>query len=321
MKIVGLMACRNEDWCLGLTARAALMWLDGLVLLLHRCEDGSTRIAAELNCETEKPVCINVSQTEQWEEMKHRQMMLECAREHQDATHIVYIDADEILTADLLDTQPGASGQRIRALINMLPPNSILQIPWLQLRGSIGQVHVRGVWADHQNADLAFRDDPALYWSSDGRGGYDFHHRKPMGKTLVPWAPLGARRDSGLMHLQMVNGRRLRAKQALYKMTEVLRWPGREPIAMVNERYNLAVYGQYKTPKADDLKRSLDATLTAAPLDRWWKAYSHLMHHLKPHTAPWQEAEVLRLLEEHGPQKFAGLDLFGLGEPAFHERG
>ena len=25
MKLVGLMACRNEDWCIGLTLRAALM--------------------------------------------------------------------------------------------------------------------------------------------------------------------------------------------------------------------------------------------------------------------------------------------------------
>ena len=35
MKIIGLMAARNEQWCLGLSARAALMWLDELVILDH----------------------------------------------------------------------------------------------------------------------------------------------------------------------------------------------------------------------------------------------------------------------------------------------
>ena len=28
MKLCGTMLCRNEDWIVGLSARAALMWLD-----------------------------------------------------------------------------------------------------------------------------------------------------------------------------------------------------------------------------------------------------------------------------------------------------
>ena len=34
MKLVGIMPVRNEDWCLDLTARAALMWCDELVISL-----------------------------------------------------------------------------------------------------------------------------------------------------------------------------------------------------------------------------------------------------------------------------------------------
>ena len=321
MKIVGLMAARNEQWVLGLTARAALMWLDELVILDHASTDRTCDIAAEVSREHPDRVSVLLESSPVWEEMRHRQRMLNEARER-GATHICYIDADELLTGDLLSVPgPGPSnGPRIRGLINNIPPNCILQIPWLQLRGSIGQVHVSGPWAVGQNASLGFVDNPLLYWSSENRGGYDFHHRQPMGKPLVPWTPLGAlgRRQSGLMHLQMVSGRRLRAKQALYKMQEIVRWPGREPnqIRAVNERYNLAVYGGYTS----DALKTLGTTLGPAPLDQWWKPYAELMKYFDPHMIPWQEAECLKLLEEHGPQKFAGLDLFGIGEVSAHAR-
>jgi hypothetical protein len=329
MRIIGIMAARNEDWVLGMSARAALLWLDELIILDHASTDRTCDIAAEVSREHPDRVSILLESDPVWEEMRHRQRMLVEARER-GATHICYIDADEILTGDLLGGMKfegtlAPLTMPIRQLFRRLPPNSLLQIPWLQLRGSIGQVHVAGPWADGQVASFGFADDLRLHWSSEKRGGYDFHHRAPMGKPLIPWAPLGTGapfapqpRTSGLMHLQMVSGRRLRAKQSLYKMTEVIRWPGREPVRVVNERYNLAVYGEKVRTNGCWLRMS--DTLAEAPSDRWWGPYSHLMRYFKPHTIPWQEAECLRLLAEHGPHKFAGLDLFGIGERAAHAR-
>jgi Glycosyl transferase family 2 len=313
MKIVGIMPARNEDWCLGLTARAALMWLDALVILEHTCTDNTPDICFDIAAEHEGRVVVLIERNPVWEEMRHRQRMLDAARQL-DATHICYIDADEILSGDLLP--------HIRPIFGALQPSILLQIPWLALRGSLGKVHGSGPWADRQQASFGFMDDPALHWSSASRGGYDFHQRQPMGKNLMPWTPLGATsRHSGLMHLQFVSGRRLRAKQAWYKVQEVLRWPGREPdqIRAVDERYNLAVYGQARTPTADEMS-NLEKTLATAPVDLWWKPYSHLLHHFRPQTKPWQEAEILKAIAEYGPKRFAGLDLFGIGDPAFRER-
>jgi hypothetical protein len=311
------MAARNEDWILGLTARAALMWLDELVILDHASTDATCDIAAEVSREHPDRVSILLESNPVWEEMRHRQRMLVEARER-GATHICYIDADEIVTGDLM----GMEGSRnwdgaipIRSLFRGIPPNSILQIPWLALRGSIGQVHTSGPWADSQNASFGFVDQPALHWSNRDRGGYDFHHRQPMGKPLIPWTPLGARgdRQSGLMHLQFVNGRRLRAKQAWYKIQEVLRWPNREPdqIKAVNQRYNLAVYGAYDVAPGWDQR--LDSTIDRAPTERWWGPYKSLLKYFHPNALPWQETEVLKAIAEHGPGRFAGLDLFGIG--------
>lgn len=305
------MAARNEDWCIGLTARAALMWLDELVVLNHASTDSTGLILSAIAAEYPGRVTVLIESDPVWQEMRHRQMMLAVAR-RRNATHICYIDADEILTGDLLDdTKPGVRCV-IRGLFASMPDNLLLQIPWLALRGSIGQVHTSGPWADGQVASFGFMDDPKLGWSSVGRGGYDFHHRHPMGKLLIPWTPI-TNRCSGLLHLQYLSGRRLRAKQAKYKCDEILRWPGREPdqIRAVNQRYNLAVYGCVEP--TEGWSERLALSLGEAPIDQWWRPYQPLMKHLHIQAEPWQEAEVKRLVADHG-DKLKGLDLFGLAE-------
>jgi hypothetical protein len=292
MKLVCIMACRNEEWVLGLAARAVLMWCDELVILLHACEDRSGEIAMEMAIRNVDRVTVLVEPDNVWREMAHRQLMLETARSR-GATHIVYVDADEVLTANLVDV--------IRGKIEKCPAGHICQLPWIQLRGGLWSYHGRGLWAD-QFASTAFRDDPIYHWAQ--RDGYDFHHRHPMGRQMPPYRPI--RHYGGLMHLQMVSDRRLRAKQALYKMTEVIRWPGREPVAAVDRRYNMAVYG---TEQPGAPPEQLDACPAI-----WWEEYIRRgwFRHLDESAPPWQEDECIRLWQEHGPKKFEGLDLFGV---------
>ena len=52
MKLVGMMACRNDSWVIGLSLRVALMWCDEVVVLLHACTDRSEDIVREVNKET-----------------------------------------------------------------------------------------------------------------------------------------------------------------------------------------------------------------------------------------------------------------------------
>lgn len=99
------------------------------------------------------------------------------------------------------------------------------------------------------------------------------------------------------MHLQFVSDRRLRAKQACYKMQEVLRWPGREAVHVVNDRYNPAVYGS--------------GAMATVPAE-WWAPYQQWMEHLHVDAEPWQEKQCKAWMAEHGPEKFKGLDLFGV---------
>src|SRR5882724_7954080 len=111
MNLVGIMPVRNEDWILGLSLRVALMWCDEVLVLMHQCTDRTSDIIEEVSKENCGCIWLRVDDT-QWDEMRHRQMMLDFARKSTglkiaSATHIALIDADEILSANLLPTIRG----------------------------------------------------------------------------------------------------------------------------------------------------------------------------------------------------------------------
>jgi hypothetical protein len=288
MKIVGIMPVRNEDWCLGFTARAALRWVDALVVLDHLSTDHTAEILSDIKTEHPTRVWLLEDKSPEWEEMRHRQMLLDYARGLK-ATHIAIIDADECVTADIVP--------HMREMFEKCPPNQTLQLPWHQMRGDIHAYISVGTWAE-QYASVGFVDNPGLHWEARGREKYDFHHRHPMGRAFIPYRP--CRRTSGLMHFQFVNRRRLLAKQDLYKMTELIRW-GRPP-ETVNAQY------QYATGVWD---ASAEIVTSDTPW-RWLAEYAPLIYrHFRPDLEPWQEAACASLLKKHGPNFFRGLRLHG----------
>jgi hypothetical protein len=274
LKLVGLMPVRNEDWCLGLTLRAALTWCDEVLVLLHNCTDRSEDIVEEIASDTNRLGWT--SQCGEWEEMAHRQELLKCARE-QYATHIALIDADEILTGNLAAPHEG-----------MLRIGEMLYLPGYNLRGGTSHYHADGLWGQRWFS-VVFADDPRLNWTGDR-----FHHREPFGLDLKPVKPI-AQHQGGIMHLWGVSERRLKAKHALYKITERLRWP-EKPTHEIN-----AMYDQWKQK----------GSFARLP-DEWWTPYKQWLKYLDVDKEPWQEAECQRLIEVHGADKFKGLDLFGV---------
>src|ERR1035438_10442806 len=96
MKIVAIMPARTEGWCFGLTARALLLWVDELVILDHASDpyikDGDYWDNADSS-----RVTILAEPDPAWNEMVHRQRLLLAARDS-GATHVVCIDADELMT-------------------------------------------------------------------------------------------------------------------------------------------------------------------------------------------------------------------------------
>ena len=109
------------------------------------------------------------------------------------------------------------------------------------------------------------------------------------------------------MHLWGASERQLRAKHALYKITERLRWPDK-PIATIEKEYSWAIKGEPGHPSFGTPETWKYNTVP----DSWWAPYAHLMKYLDVDAEPWQEAEARRLYAKHGPERFKGLDLFGV---------
>ncbi len=312
MRIICTMPVRNEDWCIGLTARAVLRWCDMLVISDHLSTDRTPVILDDIRAEVgSHRLTVTGWHDPVWSEMAQRQEMLNIARDF-GATHVVMVDADEILSGNLVPVMAD--------IVRRLPVGATLQLPWIQLRGSIMKMHASGVWAE-QNVSMAFKDQPECHWMA--RDGYDFHHRHAMGMNMEPYRPFRGVEHGGLMHLQMVNDYRLRAKQALYKMQEVIRWPDRIPMSEVNKMYNLAVYGSpqetgvptWVPPGARVERRAGEAPprgeFTVVPYT-FWEAYQPIMDHLAVERHPWQVGACHELMKIHGPMKFKGLDLFNI---------
>ena len=305
MKLIGCMAVRNEAWCLGLTLRAALQWCDEMVVLDHASTDKSFEIALKIAQECGPQdgsygsrVTLLGEGNPRWDEMRHRQTMLEAARER-GATHIAIIDCDEILAGNLLP--------EIRAMVEATPKGVMLELPGYNLRGSIDRYHSNGLWG-RRWFSTAFADDPRLNWSGD-----KFHSRTPDGwfSEWKKFRPI-TQGNGGAMHLWGVSERRLRARHALYKCVERLRWPER-PVADIELMYN-----DWRSPE-DNFKHWQIAryrepwTFADVPAE-WWEAYAYWkpQPHVDIDAEPWQEQVVRELVGEHGAETFAGLDLFGV---------
>jgi hypothetical protein len=287
MKIIAIMPVRNEEWCLGFTARALLRWVDHLVVLDHASTDETPRILMELEHEYPTRVSILTEHDPVWEEMRHRQRLLDHAR-ILGATHLALIDCDEVLSANLIPC--------IRPMFKSIKFGEVLMLPWLCMRGGLDTVHTDGIWGG-QNASSGILDDPMWHWSSEGRGGYDHHHRHPMGRTILPFHPV-RNRMSGLLHLQFVSERRLLAKQFLYQLTERLRWPEKFTAEEVRRKYGLTVREHQKSAGSP------------APAT-WLVGYEDILHHLHIDAEPWQLEECRRMIAGH-PGITAGLDDFGI---------
>jgi len=283
MKLIGLMTVRNEAAFVGLSARVALRWCDGLVILDHASTDATPGILARIAGEFPGRVTLIHEPEPTWQEMNHRQRTLDAAREL-GATHCAIIDADEVLAANMLDW--------IRVEVSALEPGQILQIPMRNMWRSLDRYRCdRSPFGNMAITTVAFAVSPETAWFD--QTGYPHHHREPYdvrGARRYYWQQI----DGGVMHLQFANWRRLVAKQSWYQAMEAVRFPWKLKTEIA------ATYSQAMN----------EAGLETAPANAsWWAGYSDIMHHLNLDIEPWHEREIAQMFADHGAAFFDGLNM------------
>ena len=124
-----------------------------LVILNHASTDGTARIINELGAEyKDRIVSLGHGRTE-WDEMSDRQWLLGFARANggeTGATHIALIDADEILTGNLVGS--------IREHVAALSLGEMLTLPLYNLRGGLHRYHLNEHLGTKRTISVAFKD-------------------------------------------------------------------------------------------------------------------------------------------------------------------
>lgn len=303
MKLIGLMVVRNEAWILGASLRSALEWCDEVVVVDHASTDDTRKIITDVTGdyayrvhysrweptktvkamrdgkEFEIPV---VDPDAPWDEMAVRQHSLELGRKH-GGTHFAIVDADEMVTANLLPF--------VRDWFERLQPGQLLELPMLAMRTLHHYQADDSVWSS-AFITLGFADVKGKLSWKPAVDGYQHHNRPPYGYVEPRYRPVGEKEYGGVMHLQFCNRRRLLAKHYLYAYTDHLRWPGRETKAELSRKYSQAL----EAPKH-----------TRQIPSEWWDGA--LLRLVNLDDVPWQEWQLSELLRQHGEDKFKGITL------------
>ncbi len=284
MKLIGLMAVRNEDWVLGLSLPAAMLFVDHMVVCDHSSRDRTPAILEEVR--QGWPGRLHTLRLEDptWHEAAIRQRLLATGRQL-GGSHFATVDADEVLTGNLLP--------RIRPMFEGLDPGELLCLPWLELWHDLDHYRSDQSPLLHDWMSLGFRDHPGLRHGPHTRD-YDLHARLPLGWRRERRL-LEDRSQGGVFHLAFANPGRERAKLAWYKMTETLRFPWNQTPEGLNRFY------RYDPAEAGLETRAVDPA--------WWAPYARWRQRVRCDGASWFEEECRRLLAEHGAARFTGLDL------------
>lgn len=282
MKIIALMLVRSEEWVIRLCAEAARRWVDGTAAILHDCHDGTL----DALLRTPNLRYEHAHAEDQWREMDLRQRLLELGRE-MGGTHFALIDADEVVTANVIP--------RMREYFFKLEPGQLLELPMIPVwRGFDKYRHDASVWS-RSWLTVGFRDAPSIEgWAPRGKHRYQYHNRPPAGHSVIRARPI-IPGDGGAFHLQWAAWHRMIWKHRLYYLTERIRWPDRRtPDAL------LRIYGEAGDESGLFLKD--------VPAEWWGDLPKHLVD--LDHE-PWHKAECERLLREHGRGILADMDLWG----------
>jgi hypothetical protein len=285
--LTAITICRNSAWVIRATLSTALRYCDAVAVLDHASEDATPDVLSDLAREHPGRVSWVREDDPVWREMDHRQRVLDLARSH-GGTVFVNVDDDEILTFNLHECARHAALS--------LAPGAALTCPLLCVWDGLTHYRADDTEWSRCVTYLAFADTSGMTFKPAG-DGYQFHNRRPSGSngSHVDLIPPDSR-EGGVLHLQFASRRRLLAKQALYKITETVCWPGRRTAAELNAMYD---------------NTTLNIPRGMVEMSRDWVP-EEIRAMIDIDAEPWQDAACRRAVAFYGRDRFAGLDLYGV---------
>lgn len=273
--VICLTPVRNEAWILERFLAAASCWADHIVIADQGSVDGSRAIA-----EAHPKAIVVDNPSPAYDERARQELLLRTARDVTDGRRLlIALDADEALSATAFE------GLEWKAAL-AAAPGTVMRWRWANVMPG-----GREVWIPDAPLIFGLLDDGRAH------GGDRIHNvRLP----LPPDAPIIDFDESVVLHLQYVDWTRMKSKQTWYQCWETLQDPHKRPAALYRQ------YHHMDSIPPEDLR----------PFDpRWTAEYEAAgidLLQLAETGATWWDAEILDWLQEHGPERFAKVDVWGL---------
>ncbi|SHL06065.1 Glycosyl transferase family 2 [Rhodothermus profundi] len=264
---------RNEAWILERFLQCASTWADYIVIADQQSTDGSREIARRF----EKVVLVD-NPHDAYDEGARQQLLIQTARELpvQGQCILIALDADEMFSANWMESK---EWQQLLSA----PPGTVLYFQW----ANIGP-NVSCAWIDPSYKPFGFVDDGSP------------HRGRPIHSPRVPVpedAPALYFHEIKVLHYQYADWARMRSKQRWYQVWEALHHPEKRPVT---------IFRQYHHMEA--------AIRQAGPVrSEWLAGYEALgidMRSIPKASHYYWDEEVLKLLVEHGPERFRKLNIW-----------
>jgi hypothetical protein len=270
--VICLTPVKNEAWILDRFLRCASLWADHIVIADQGSDDGSREIA----CSFPKVTLIDNPGKAVHEEKRQR-LLIEAARQFPEPRLLIALDADEILTANVLCSPEWQT-------VLSAPPGTVIRFPWATILPG-----VRSYWLYPEPQRFGFMDDGSEHQ------GREIHSPRIPVRGRGPVLTLSR---VAVMHYVGVDPQRWRSKLRWYQCWEQLNGTGRRPAELYRFYHKDLSIPEREIRRIPPSwlrgyqQRGIDMTTVAGARAYRW------------------DREILRLFAEHGTRRFRKLAIW-----------
>lgn len=203
-KIIVLVPVRNEAWILKPFLECASLWADHIIVADQLSEDGSRELALAY-----PKVTLIENPSAEFSEVDRQRLLIAVARRIPSPRLLVAIDADEIISANIIDSPEWKAALQ-------QPPGTVLEFAKVELYGSTEQYFLHSVEDKSSAIPFGYVDDGAEH-----EGSIIHTCRIPEPAD----APRFRLQDVVVLHFTRTHLRRAESKDRWYRCFERITFP------------------------------------------------------------------------------------------------
>jgi hypothetical protein len=279
-KLVCITPLRDERWILDRFLSCALLWADHVILGDNNSVESYDDILEKHDVTR---VTVIKNDMELFNESLLRQPLLEEARKICGRKLFIFLDADEVLSSNILDSP------ELDTIISA-PEGTVFTTNWFQLRET-----VQDGFIGHTSIYPMFLDDNISAYNMSTQ----FHGFRIPGEDKLPKWNIIKLNDISVVHYSMVDPQKIKIKIMWYQVQELLQHHRKTLITILRQYF--ALYLMTPNNTVESIPVNCFSNYLKAGID---------MTSINKPCFIWQEKVIIDLFKRHGTKRFDLLDIW-----------